>query len=258
MTTELSMHIGLKNGTTVLDDHFFTSPIKIGMPAAGTKRLHLMVMMASAGLLKGDRIVSDICCEAGTKARLTEQSYTKIFDTGDGSAAKKRRIRLKGDASFYDCPSAVIPFKNSTFDGETIVELDRESEFAWSDIMAVGRIGMKEAFEFRHYRNKVSVRVEDVLVWMDHCLLEPAHMETEGMFFFDGYTHQGTFYYYGPSEKTERVKMWHEASAPKWHRQHLFGLTEARAGICIRVLAKTAQDIEELFADLAEKLELDR
>ena len=171
---------------------------------------------------------------------------------------KKRRIRLKGDASFYDCPSAVIPFKNSTFDGETIVELDRDSEFAWSDIMAVGRIGMKEAFEFRHYRNKVSVRVEDVLVWMDHCLLEPAHMETEGMFFFDGYTHQGTFYYYGSSEKTESVKMWHEASAKKWHRQHLFGLTEARAGICIRVLAKTAQDIEELFADLAEKLELDR
>ncbi len=37
-----------------------------------------------------------------------------------------------------------------------------------------------------------------------------------------------------------------------------FGVTEARAGLCVRALAKTAQDIEELFADLAEKLELDR
>ena len=258
MTTELSMHIGLKNGVTVLDDHFFTSPIKIGMPETGTKRLHLMVMMASAGLLKGDRIVSDICCEAGTKARLTEQSYTKIFDTGESGALKKRRIRLKGDASFYDCPSAVIPFKNSTFDGETIVELDRESEFAWSDIMAVGRIGMKEAFEFRHYRNKVSVRVEDMLVWMDHCLLEPAHMETEGVFFFDGYTHQGTFYYYGALNKMKFVKVWYEEASEKWNRKLRFGVTESRAGLCVRVLAKTAQDIEELFADLAEKLELDR
>ena len=44
----------------------------------------------------------------------------------------------------------------------------------------------------------------------------------------------------------------------KWDRMLGFGVTEARAGFCVRAIAKTAQDIEELFADLAEKLELDR
>jgi len=54
------------------------------------------------------------------------------------------------------------------------------------------------------------------------------------------------------------VKQRKNQSSEKWNRKLRFGVTEARAGLCVRALAKTAQDIEELFADLAEKLELDR
>ena len=54
------------------------------------------------------------------------------------------------------------------------------------------------------------------------------------------------------------VKQRENQFSEKWDRKLRFGVTEARAGLCVRALAKTAQDIEELFADLAEKLELDR
>ena len=156
-------------------------------------------------------------------------------------------------------------FQNSTYDGDILVELDRESEFAWADIMTAGRVGMGEKFAFRHYRNRICVEAGGMPVWMDHCLLEPQTMDVEGMLFFDGYTHQGTFYYYGAKEKQEQIFAWqrrileNETEEIKETKKGIaFGVTEALAGICVRVLAHTAQDIEELFAELAGILGLER
>lgn len=257
MTTELKLSIGLQNGKSVITDRYFTSPLKLGMPAARGDRLPIILMMASAGVLKGDSFDYEIVCDEGTKTRLTEQSYTKIFDTGDGGAKRKQHVCLHGNASFYYKPSAVIPFRNSTFDGDTIIDLDRKSEFAWADIMTAGRVAMQERFAFRHYRNRVCVQIEGRPVWMDHCLIEPERMDADSLFFYDGHTHQGTFYYYGQKEKQERILKWSEDVSERLLPKICLGVTEAMEGICVRVLADTAQDIEEIFDEIARKVELE-
>ena len=257
MTTELRLRVGIQNGKSVVTDRYFTSPLKLGMPQMRGERLQIILMMASAGILKGDTFDYEIVCEEGTKTRLTEQSYTKIFDTGDGGARRKQHVCLHGDASLYYKPSAVIPFGNSTFDGDTIVDLDRESEFAWADIMTAGRVAMQERFAFRHYRNRVCVQIGGWPVWMDHCLIEPDRMNADSLFFYDGHTHQGAFYYYGPKEKQERILLWREDAAERLMPEVCLGVTEAGEGICIRVLADTAQDIEEIFDEIARKVELE-
>ena len=88
MTTELRLCVGIENGKSTITDRYFTSPLKLGMPVSRGDRLQIILMMASAGILKGDEFVYEICCEEGTKTRLTEQSYTKIFDTGEGGAKR--------------------------------------------------------------------------------------------------------------------------------------------------------------------------
>ena len=248
--TKLRLTVGLKQGKSVVTDRFFTSPLKLGLPEGTGERKVIMLMMASAGVLKGDAFSYDIRCESGTKTLLTEQSYTKIFDTGDGGAKRRQHITVDRGASLYYRPCAVIPFQNSTYDGDILVELDPESEFAWADIMTAGRVGMGEKFAFRHYRNRICVEAEGMPVWMDHCLLEP---------------HQGTFYYYGAKEKQEQIFAWQEQILEKETEETkeamqgiAFGVTEASAGICVRVLAYTAQDVEELFAELAGILELEQ
>lgn len=257
MTTELKLRVGIQNGKSVVTDRYFTSPLKLGMPQMRGERLQVILMMASAGILKGDTFEYEIVCDAGTKSRLTEQSYTKIFDTGDGGAKRKQHVCLHGDASLYYKPSAVIPFRNSTFDGDTIIDLDQESEFAWADIMTAGRVAMQESFAFQHYRNRVCVQIEGYPVWMDHCLIEPGQMEAASLFFYDGHTHQGTFYYYGPQEKQERILKWREDVTARLLPGICMGVTKAMKGICVRVLADTAQDIEEIFDEIARKIQLE-
>ena len=87
---------------------------------------------------------------------------------------------------------------------------------------------------------------EERPVWLDHCYLNPQQMDVEKMVFFDGYTHQGTFYYYGEKEKQEKLLSYEPQG------EVVLAKTQPATGVCIRVLAHTAQDIEEEFQRLQE------
>lgn len=116
---------------------------------------------------------------------------------------------------------------------------------------------MNERFLLKHYRNCVRVFLDNRLIWMDHCLLEPSRLNLDGMLFFDQYTHQGTFYYYGFEEKQCILFDWYKnyLSTPQ-NTEVSIGMTQCLSGICVRVLASTAQGIEELFDELAGMLNL--
>lgn len=259
MATELKLHISEQNGKSVIAESYFTSPLKLGTPHTGSDRLEVVLMMASAGILKGDCFRYEIVCGRNTKAFLTEQSYSKIFDTGEGKAEKNQTITVSEGASLYYRPCAVIPFGGSSFQGKMDVKLEADSEFAYADILAAGRIGMGERFRFRKYSNRICVSAEDRPVWIDNCLLVPGRMETEGMLFFDGFTHQGTFYYYGTAEKEEILLNYFSGKTEMSQEEEKkriclkYGVSKALKGVCIRILAYTAQDIEDFF-DITEKL----
>ena len=52
MTTELKLETGIWYGRTEVIDSYFTSPLKLGIPAAFGERRKIVLMMASAGILK--------------------------------------------------------------------------------------------------------------------------------------------------------------------------------------------------------------
>lgn len=258
MTTELKLTIGVQEGESRILDRFFTSPLKLATPHTDYDRLNVVLMMASPGMLRGDEHSYDIRCMEASRSMLTEQSYTKIFDTGEGKASRRQRIVVDQGASLFYRPCVVIPFRGSSYEGEMQVELSAGSEFAYVDILAAGRIGMGEQFAFRRYHNRISVQVGKKLVWIDNCLLDPAQMELGGMVYFDGYSHMGTFYYYGDAAGQERLREYlamHKEYED--HRACIYAaMSQAREGICIRVLAHMAQDIEEFFAGIACELKL--
>lgn len=88
MVTELKLWIKEEQKKSILEECFFTSPLKIGMPQKNKETLHLILMMASPGVLKGDSFAYDIWCKENSKVLITEQSYTKLFDMGEGTAEK--------------------------------------------------------------------------------------------------------------------------------------------------------------------------
>ncbi len=269
-TAELLMKIGLCGTKSTVTKSYFTSPLKIGLPKTEGDRLKVVLMMASAGVLKGDAFSYRIHCQPHTKTLITEQSYTKLFDTGDAGAAKTQIITVDEGASLYYCPQAVIPFAGSRFDSAVTIDIKENSELFFTDIVTAGRVGMGERFAFHHYHSRVCVRIDGKPAWIDNCLLEPECMDMRSMLFFDQYTHIGTMYCYHPcagiAGMEADIKAGIEAGIKagieekvlqmnnKAHVSMRIGASRAVRGVCLRVLAHSAQDIEELFGHAAHFL----
>jgi len=244
-----------KYGRTMAEDYYFTAPYKIGLPRTEGEGQKVVIMMASAGLLKGDRAECRILCGEDTQTELTDQSYTKVFDTGDGEASRNTEITVgdRGVLDYHPCP--VIPYANSTFCGHTQIDLKETSTLYFTEIMTAGRIAMGEKFTFRRFENRVQIHVEGRPVYLELNKMIPEKQQMEDFFYFDGWTHQGTFYYYSPQMASVQVL---KAAADSVIRQYLdeikmpetsifYGITEARKGMAWKILACRAQDIEEIF-----------
>ncbi len=232
---------------------YFTAPIKLGEPRTEGKRLQLMLMMASAGILAGDSFSYDIRCRAGARSLITEQSYTKLFDMGEaGQANRVMSVALEEGASLWYRPCAMVPFRNSDFRGKTEIRMEKGSELLWTDIFTAGRVGMGERFLFRHYENLLRVFYDGALIWHDRTLLKPAELGMENCYFYRDYTHQGSCFYCGSEAAEERILNM-DFSDPRYGRIYA-GVTRARRGVCVRVLATQAQDIEELFSEIQDKI----
>lgn len=235
---------------TVLSQRYFTSPLKLGLPHGAGERLHVVLMLASTGMLEGDDFEYRIMCTAGAKVKITEQSYTKIFAMDKGQAVRRQKISVMDNASLWYLPSAVIPFQDSAYAGDMQVWLGKNSEFAYQEIVAAGRIAMGEKFLFRRYHSRISIMLQGRPVWLDNCLLEPQQAELEKLVFFAGYSHAGTFYFYGKPEKEKALLEKARQGAP-----HVWaGSSRALQGVAVRCLAHRAQDIEMFFAGLLQAI----
>lgn len=257
MHSILSMEVENRNGLSgkgksEVSNVYFTSPTKITTLKDEKDFLNIIIMMASAGILKGDYYDYSFRFGEKTKARITEQSYTKLFHSNGGKAEKQCTIEVEKDSIVVFRPSAVIPFENSNFFSGLKVKLKDTSEFIYTDIFTCGRVGMGERFLFLRYQSRVEINMEEEPVWIEHCLYEPHKQNLSRNNFFLTYTHQGSFYYY--SKKEDKINRLLEYT-PDFNGE--YGISKAKKGVSVKMLAMSAQEIE-LMMDELEQLVIDR
>lgn len=228
---ELFIETTLKNGKTVISDSFYTSPFKIAQPFLNGSMSEIMIMQASAGILAGDKHYMEFVIGAGSKAIITGQSYTKLFNMSGGSACQNIKITVADGAELYYMPCPVIPFRGSDFESNINIDISESSRlFIW-DILSCGRAGMGEKFEFRSYRQRTEVTIGGRPVFIDNTRLVPAERDFGGIGFFEARSHIGTAYLYG----------FDSVSLPESN-----GITAAKTnalqGVLVRVLADSGED----------------
>ena len=82
MITELKLWIKRRAEEEYSGRMLFHQSIENRDAAENKETLHLILMMASPGVLKGILFAYDIWCKENSKVLITEQSYMKLFDMG--------------------------------------------------------------------------------------------------------------------------------------------------------------------------------
>jgi len=242
--SELSISTVFQNGKTVMSDCFFTSPFKVAKPFyRDNGYTEIMVMCASPGILAGDQYDIRLDVSDNTKTIISEQSYRKLYNTGDGFSRQNTLIRAGENAALYYVPYPVIPFAGSRFHSRTDIDLRHSSKLIFGEILSCGRDGMGERFAFSEFSSRTAVSVDGKPVFLDNSRFSGGEAHFAGLGFFEGYSCQGVFFLYGFDDVSLPERDGVQAAVSK-----------SSSGYTIRALADSANGLYRFIKTSTEGL----
>ncbi len=207
--SELRIGAVARDGRTVVDDLYATMPFKVmrALPvdadelcgvtaqecAAGplSRPAQVMVMSTSAGIMAGDDQLLDVSVGTGAVLQMTTQAFEKIHKMDSGGSARRETHLHVAAGSYLDYhPQPTIPFADSDYASVTEIDLaDATSRLAYEEVLSCGRVARGERFEYRSYRNHVTIRVAGSPIYLDNAVWDPARMPMESTGLFEGFSH---------------------------------------------------------------------
>lgn len=237
---------------TLLKDSLFDIPYKVVHYGDKllSKHLEIMLMCASPGVMDGDHLDISVDCKEDSEMLLFSQSYNKLHPMKKG-ASQHMKINVEKDAIFQYIPHPAIPFKESIFDIFNEGSVAASGHLIIGDIISGGRIHSDEKFEFTRIHSRSKIHYNKKLILFDNQLLEPEKQNLEDMFFFEGFSHQGTLIVvteYASEIKSEMDEMFKEQFTDL---KYGYTLCNDKA-IMLRALATSGDAVYKWFTNIGD------
>lgn len=250
MDSRLYLRTGFAYGRTQIEDVYFTVPYKIMSPFMKGAHMDVIQMSSSAGLLSGDSLEAEFDFGAYSDVSYYSQSYEKVFDTKDDKAGKRIKIKVGSQANVRYMPYPVIPFVNSRYFADNVIQLEKDCSFMYCDIFTCGRTGMGEYYRMKWYESRTQVYVGNQLDYVDHTLIVPERFRYDTLGMWNTFTHNGMMYIYLP-EKEGRKKLISVIRKMAEEKKIVNGITTTEAGIVLRTLGNKGEDLYPFYREVA-------
>ena len=109
---------------------------------------YVYIVSPSGGILQGDRYKIDIKSGNNTFTHVTTQGATRIYKMDKNYASQIINIKVEEESYFEYIPDQIIPFRNSRFYQEVIVNIHDNATMIFSEVIVPGRVASGEAFEY--------------------------------------------------------------------------------------------------------------
>lgn len=188
-----------KSGETYVAHQYFKLPMQV-LPSYyqdtdGTAFIYLLNL--SGGVLQGDQLRTEIQIEKGGKALISTPSASKYYKREEkGPASINAIFRVAEHSCLEYLPEHAIPFKGSHVIQENQFFLHKNSFLMATDVITPGRTSRGEIFQYKCYENKTAIYVDNHLIALDCCKIEPSKNDYTGMGYLEGFGIQGSIYLY--------------------------------------------------------------
>lgn len=140
------------SGNTIIKEQYSRVPLlaqramylEESLPAMA----YVYIVSPSGGILQGDRYQIEIKLGNNTYAHVTTQGATRIYKMEKNYASQFINIEVKEGGYFEYIPDQIIPFRNSRFYQEVILNVHDNATMIYSEIIVPGRIASGEVFEY--------------------------------------------------------------------------------------------------------------
>ncbi|MCZ8522344.1 MULTISPECIES: urease accessory protein UreD [Paenibacillus] len=260
VTGSIAAALTRTGGATQLQSHSQSYPLKIAktFPFPG-QSLGVYVMDASPGIMAGDRYDLQWRFREGTRAYITNQSYTKVHPSRRGEdqpwhpSAQRQSLVLGPDSYVEYMPEPLMLYADAVLDAVTSIEMKSGSSLFLSDIVCPGRSHRGETFHYERYANRLTVSYEDELIFSGRQKVEPGRSDPRSVSRWDTYTHAGSLYLFSDRIRTEHAQALRTRMEERYAAfpQLYFGSSMTyKHGLAVQVLGLRVYEIQELLEDV--------
>lgn len=236
--------VDIKTEKNYVADVKFTAPFKITKPFYDIdNNMSIMLMSVSAGIMAGDIQDININVTENSRVKIFSQAYEKIHKMNEGIAKRETILTVESNGFLEYNPLPTIPFANSSFENNTIINLkDTSSKLIYSEILTCGRVARDEYFEYNFYKSKTTINLGDELVYFDNANYTPSEIDMFGYCMFEGYTHQSNLIIFNFNIDKEIISKINEIINLNQNITGGCSLTYTN-DICVRLLGNGSQDL---------------
>lgn len=156
-----SLTFGVRNGRTSLLGKRVQPPLAVQRALYLDEALPDMAFVflsnPTAGVLGGDEQTIVVELGPGAKAHVCSHAATKVFSMPEGCAGQSVFLTLREGAYLEYMPDAVIPFRDSRYSQETVINVVPGATLLFSEIVCPGRVEMGECFAFKRFSSRLTV-----------------------------------------------------------------------------------------------------
>jgi urease accessory protein len=246
------------SGNTIIKEQYSRVPLlaqramylEESLPAMA----YVYIVSPSGGILQGDRYKIDITLGNNTYAHVTTQGATRIYKMAKNYASQIINIQVKEGGYFEYIPDQIIPFRNSRFYQEVILNVHDSATMIYSEVIVPGRVASGEAFEYDIcYVKTIGRNHLNGTRFIDTVKLEPKNEDfPHGL--LGNFKVIGTIYIV---TKESHVKdLQNEINKQIKYNEGTYKISigtsilPARQGIIVRILGNSAEDVKEVIFEV--------
>jgi urease accessory protein len=251
MVSELQIAAGERQGITYLQHSYFTRPFKLAdISGKGNAVLHLVMMTASPGILDGDSYKISLELVPGANVHLYTQSYQRIFNMQQG-ASQQVLVKMGDGSSLCYLPHPSVPHEQSVFEGYNKIEIGKDCQLMWGEIITCGRKLSGEVFKCSLFQSITEVYRDGKLLFKDVTVLQPEQIPANATGQWEEYTHQAAL-------------LWHDEMRGMTLMSDLIndilseekgitaGVSQTASGaLLVRILGQGGEQLYSLFKKIA-------
>lgn len=164
----LSLVFEHRSNRTVLARCRHRGPLRVQRPLYPEAACHVYMLHPPGGVVGGDSLDIDVVAEAGAQALVTTPAAGKLYRSDRRWATLTQRCRVEDGAALEWFPHENIVFDNAWANVTTEVELAPGASFSGWDITCLGRPAAAEQFTRGACIQRLIVRRQGELLWMEH------------------------------------------------------------------------------------------
>jgi len=249
-TAELRARFRCADGRTQLAHLFNKAPLKVAKTFALQNALGVCVMDASPGLLAGDFYNFSWHLEENAHVHLSTQGFTRVHPSRERSCLLRQDIRVETGALLEYLPEPLMLYKDAAVRSECEINIAGGGTVLFCDILCSGRIGHGEAFQFHSLQNRLRVRYNDELIFINQTSLRPHRFLPDRVGAWQNFTHQGNFYIFSEqadSTLCDTLRRVIEDPTASINTPLMGGASLLpRCGVAVSLLGRRACDLQDL------------